>query len=158
MYGRTVIIATHAVESLAPLAEQAIFLHDGMAVWQGTGPGLLESEHMAHLKTEPSTIATSETKSLGQNIEKRRSSTNLDVEQFFEVKEALPKTPKQLIIEEQQMKGSIDMNHWLDLLRFNGSALYWITLILLTFGTCLMPVAYRRVLELVALTRQRDKF
>lgn len=51
MTGRTIIIASHAVESLAPLADKAIFLEDGTAKWQGLGPDLLESECMAHLKT-----------------------------------------------------------------------------------------------------------
>ena len=156
MAGRTIIVATHAVESLAPLASQAVFLHDGRAVWQGTGPDLLGSEHMAHLKTEPSSNSSTRNKSSECGLEKRRNSAVFEVAEFLEVKEALPKTPKQLIIEEQQSKGSIDMNYWLDLLRLNGSASYWIILILLTFGTCLMPVAYRRALEWVSLTRQRD--
>jgi ABC-type Na+ transport system ATPase subunit NatA len=53
MAGRTIIIASHAVEALAPLADQAIYLDEGRVQWQGTGPELLESEHMSHLNRKP---------------------------------------------------------------------------------------------------------
>lgn len=51
MSDRTVILASHAVESLASLAAHAIYLDDA-CLWQDSGSQLLETEHMAHLKSE----------------------------------------------------------------------------------------------------------
>jgi len=101
MANRTTIVVSHAVESLAPLADQALFLDNSRVVWQGIGPELLESPHMIHLMTEPSKV--NEEGHLGILLKSciRRGWM-----------QSRHKTPNQLIIEEQQEKGDVNINHW----------------------------------------------
>lgn len=148
MAGRTVIMATHSVESLAPLASHTVFLDDGQAIWQGTGNELLESRHMAHLKTASS--SEENYCPAGQVMEKQESQDMKEMKPF-EIKEATPKTPKQLIIEEKQARGSVDLKYWQELLHFNGNSLFWVAVIIVTVATCLVPVARQRTLEYVTL-------
>lgn len=148
MTGRTVIIASHAVEALAPLAQHAVFLDSGGIAWQGTGDKLLNSEHMAHLKTDESTTRIGpEEVDPGFQAERRRSSVADLPADILDLKEAIPKTPRQLIIDEDRAKGAVDLHHWRDLSRFNGSRLFWTSLVLVMSASCLAPVAERRVLE-----------
>ena len=138
---RTIIIASHAVEFLAPLADHAVFLDDGRAVWTGTGAELLESTHMAHLKTDMVAPIRSDDIDVGEKI-------GLDAgDKFaFQIKEAIPKTPKQLIVEETREKGSVSVQHWMELKRFNGKNLFWTATAALLFASVLMPIARRRAL------------
>jgi len=138
---RTIIIASHAVESLAPLAGHAVFLNDGRAVWSGTGAELLDSTHMAHLKTETAPAAEPTDLDIGEKI-----ALEAGDESAFQIKEAVPKTPKQLLIEENRQKGSVSAQHWTELKRFNGKNLFWTALILLLCASVLLPVAERRTL------------
>ena len=157
MEGRTIIIASHAVEALAPLAGHAVFLDDGRAVWTGTGADLLESQHMNHLKTsfsDDKIAGTDENDGKGQKaIEGKEDNRPKDEvskdKDTFEIKEQVPKTPKQLIMEEARNKNSIDAKHWKDLKRFNGNNFFWTGLITFLFLSALSPVAERRALEYV---------
>jgi ABC-type multidrug transport system ATPase subunit len=152
MAGRTVIIASHAVELLAPLACQALFLDAGKVVWTGTGPDLLESEHMAHLKTEAPALLKEEEEdnnvpTIG-TLRKRRQSEKLSsMSADFELNTGVARTPRQLLMEEQRAKGTIDMQHWKDLITSNGGKMFWSGLMVLLFVTCLSPVAERKALE-----------
>lgn len=148
MVGRTVIIASHAVETLAPLADQAVFLDAGQAVWTGTGVGLMQSEHMAHLKTESGTPIHQheEEGPSSESLEKRRGSEKQGPNTFV-IKEALPKTPRQLIMEEKREKGTTELKYWRELLHYNGGKMFWVAMLLVLFGSTLAPVAERRVLE-----------
>lgn len=151
MIGRTVIIASHAVETLAPLTNQAIFLDAGRVVWQGEGIALMQSEHMAHLKTDgekhPQEQPASEEPSL-ELLEKRRGSAeNSEDAQTFDIREAPPKTPRQLIMDEVRAKGNVDLKHWRDLMSFNGGKAFWIVMTTLLLSSSIMPVVERRVLE-----------
>ena len=173
MQGRTVIIASHAVESLAPLAHHSIFLEDGKTVWTGPGKELLESEHMKHLKTDrapaaghevvveknvpPGVGETAATETLDkekldkEKLEARRQSLAEPGEKAdaanFEIKEAIPKTPKQLILEEKRDQGTVDFRHWRDLKKFNGTNLFWTGAIALLLVSTLLPVIEKSVLE-----------
>ena len=143
MAERTIIIASHAVEALAPLASHSIFLDDGRAVWTGTGPELLESEHLSHLKTEPVESAESEL-----NVTKEWShSVKADKPSDLEIKEAVPKTPKQLLVDEQRVKGSVSLTHWRDIKTFNGNNIFWAGLLTVLILNTIAPVAERLVLE-----------
>jgi len=145
MAGRTIIIASHAVEALAPLASYAVYLEDGTAAWIGTGPGLLNSEYMTHLKTESSVILSSDGAGLLESAEQVIGDGA--TKELFEVLDAVPKTPRQLILEEQQVKRTIPMNRWAELRDFNGNRLFWIVLTILLLMSTFGPVAERRVLE-----------
>ncbi|EIW71721.1 hypothetical protein TREMEDRAFT_67926 [Tremella mesenterica DSM 1558] len=142
MTGRTVIIASHAVEALAPLAHRAIFLDDGQVIWSGAGPDLLTSNHMAHLTSDK--ITSSADTSAPINMERRGSLADVE-KSTFEIKEATPKTPRQLIIEEKQAKGSVELKHWKQLMRFNGGGGFWAGMIALVVMGCLAPVAERGI-------------
>ena len=146
MAGRTVIIASHAVETLAQLAKQAIFLDSGRAVWQGTGQELLETEHMAHLKGDPTAI-NEKSIIVPAAAQSQQQSEKMETTEAFEVKEALSKTPKQLIIEEERSKGDVDLSHWWDLIAFGGGRAFWCTMVILLVISCLAPVAHRKVLQ-----------
>ena len=146
MADRTVIIASHAVEALAPLANQAIFLDNGRAVWQGSGPQLLETEHMAHLKGNQIT-KHDDTDLIAEKSEDQEQSRSLGASVAFEVKEAISKTPKQLVMDEQRSKGNVDLNHWWDLVAFGGGHAFWFAMVFLLVISCLSPVAYRKVLQ-----------
>jgi hypothetical protein len=104
---------------------------------------MLETSHMAHLKTESK--SSNEEPVLA---ERRESLKDAEADkESFEIKEQIPKTPRQLIIEEQRNKGTIDFNHWRDLKKFNGNNWFWTAAIALLFISSLAPVAERRVLE-----------
>lgn len=148
MAGRTVIIASHAVESLAPLAEQAIFLDAGRVVWQGTGPEMMSSEHMKHLKTETADSSHSQEGFERDVLMNRRSTDKTDEDgAALEIKETPLKTPKQLIVEDEQAEGAIDGKYWRELLHLNGGKSFWLLLATILILSVLAPVAERRVLE-----------
>jgi ABC-type multidrug transport system ATPase subunit len=165
MKDRTIIIASHAVEALAPLANHAVFLDDGRAIWTGSGKDLLASKHMEHLSTvrskaEPSS-AKAEQETLGKKVQDGPGPSGLEKEkdnalqstgeqQSFELKERILRTPKQLIQEERRMKGGIDIHHWKALKRFNGNNLFWTVLLTLLLLATLSPVAERHALEWVS--------
>jgi hypothetical protein len=65
----------------------------------------------------------------------------------FEVKEALSKTPKQIVLEEIRAEGSLDYRHWWEVLAFTGGPLFYSVLVVLLLASTLFPVAERRVLE-----------
>ncbi|TYJ54700.1 hypothetical protein B9479_004639 [Cryptococcus floricola] len=164
MEGRTVILASHAVESLAPLAKHAIYLDDGKCLWQGTGRELLDSQHMTHLKTEsrmpsrlpsrlPSTdnLKTEGTTSVSpESKADLKKPDNIDIAaqmDSFEIREAIPKTPKQLVLEEERASGAVDLVHWKNLLKFNGNKVYWFGAVILMLVSVSMPVAERTILS-----------
>jgi hypothetical protein len=158
MAGRTLIIASHAVESLAPIADQAIFIDAGRVVWQGTGPDILASEHMAHLKTETANSGGDDSTSIGGDpSENRRRSSLIDNAQAFEIKEHPLKTPRQLMMEEHKAKGTVDVSHWRELISFNGGKTFWLVLAALLLGTVAAPVAERGVLEYVQTPSRLDR-
>nr|KIR85754.1 ABC transporter ABCC.6 [Cryptococcus tetragattii IND107] len=162
MSGRTVILASHAVESLASLAAHAIYLDDGRCLWQGSGRQLLETGHMAHLKSEsrsPSRLPNrlpsrerlkAEPKINRKDKKKSEKPESLDVQAAkgkFEIREAIPKTPKQLVIEEERAVGAVDLIHWKNLLKFNGNGVYWGAAFTLMMAVVLAPVCERKVLS-----------
>ncbi|WVQ75089.1 hypothetical protein IAR50_004698 [Cryptococcus sp. DSM 104548] len=164
MEGRTIILASHAVESLAPLAKHAIYLDDGKCLWQGSGRDLLESQHMMHLKTEsrmpsrmpsrlPSTddFKTEGSSNKGDEDEAdKKKPENIDIasqKDTFEIREAIPKTPKQLVLEEERASGAVDLVHWKNLLKFNGNIVYWSGAAFLMLATVTMPVVERTILS-----------
>lgn len=162
MKDRTIIIASHAIEALAPLAEHAIFLEDGRAVWTGSGHGLLASKYMEHLKTGDSETAwrkdgrtQADWDSLNQSIiesdlqgKQVEAEPKIGTERTdFALKEQITKTPRQLVMEESRKKGEINFDHWRDLKHFNGNNLFWSGMIALLFLATWSPVAERHVLE-----------
>lgn len=165
MSDRTVILASHAVESLASLAAHAIYLDDGRCLWQGSGSQLLETEHMAHLKSEsrspsrlPSRLPSRECLKAEPKInrkDKKKSEKpgSLDVQVAkgkFEIREAIPKTPKQLVIEEDRAVGAVGavgLIHWKNLLKFNGNGVYWGAAFTLMMAAVLAPVCERKVIS-----------
>ncbi|KAK4686657.1 hypothetical protein P7C73_g3466, partial [Tremellales sp. Uapishka_1] len=143
---RTVIIASHAVELLAPLAPFCICLQDGKIAWRGEGKDLLESRHMAHLKTDLKATPDGES---NQVLVEGTSEANSEKQAGdFDVKEQIPKTPKQLVLEEQRRKGTVSMRHWKELKEHNGNNVFWSGLIILLVASCLAPVAERRILSM----------
>ncbi|WVN87012.1 uncharacterized protein L203_102188 [Cryptococcus depauperatus CBS 7841] len=173
MANRTIILASHAVESLALLADKAIYLEDGRCLWQGPGKQLLESVHMSHLKTEsrmPSRLPSHAPSRIASRVPSRKpsheslnvqtkeksesGSDQIDVlkvetmKDKFEIREAIPKTPKQIIVEEERVRGAVDLIHWKNLLKFNGGGSYWTMAGFLLLAAVLSPVLERRVLSL----------
>jgi ABC-type multidrug transport system ATPase subunit len=163
MKDRTIIIASHAVEALAPLAESSIFLEDGRAVWTGTGHDLLASKYMEHLKTGDSELTAwgkdgsaqadrdSSTQSIvGSHLQSKQIEAlpKIGTERTdFAVREQITKTPRQLVMEENRKKGEINFDQWKDLKHFNGNNLFWSGMIALLFLATWSPVAERHVLE-----------
>lgn len=143
---RTVILASHSVEALASLASQAIFLEDGKAVWQGTGEGLLLSTHMTHLSAGP--LENKQSRSEAASAVRRNGTL---ANGLFTIQEAALKTPRQIILEEEQAKGPLNHGIWHDFLRLNGSKAFWVALIFLILLTSLSPVAEREVLMYASL-------
>nr|XP_019009148.1 ABC transporter ABCC.6 [Kwoniella pini CBS 10737]OCF47929.1 ABC transporter ABCC.6 [Kwoniella pini CBS 10737] len=169
MSGRTIIIASHAIESLAPLAVHSIYLDNGRCIFNGTGRELLNSEHMSHLKTEsrlPSRLpsrmpsfADSSTQppvhsiplreAFSPGLEKNEvSEKSIKQAENFEIRESIAKTPRQLILEEHRVSGTVDLQHWKNLLKLNGGGIYWTILTFIIITSTLLPVAERSVLSL----------
>jgi ABC-type multidrug transport system ATPase subunit len=153
MAGRTVIIASHAVESLADLAHRALFLEDGTVAWQGTGPELLETEYMSHLKTERST-AQAENSDIDADLNepepsaKRKASlaNTMEADQF-DVRRAPARTPRQILVEEKRDKGTVAFRHWFELMKMNGGPIYFTAFSVFTLVSVLGPVAERHLLK-----------
>jgi len=155
MAGRTVIIASHAVEALATLADQAIYLDEGRVQWQGTGPELLETEHMSHLKSETSSassllaleddpVATAEPDLT--NMPRKASLPSEIEETSFVVVRVPAKTPRQLLVDEDRAKGAV-FRLWSGLLRMNGGPGYFTAFILTTLISIAGPVGERQYLK-----------
>lgn len=151
--GRTIIIASHAVEALAPIAQQAFFLGDGTCLWQGTGPDLLATEHMSHLRTEEQQVEDSDAPSspAAKNgpeqpeIVQRKQSP--DKTSDFEIRVAPAKTPRQILVDEKRAHGAVEGRYWLELIRMCGGRLFLTSFILLTLGSVLGSVAERALVE-----------
>jgi len=154
MAGRTIIIASHAVEALASFANRAVYLDNGGAQWQGTGLELLETEHMAHLKSE-----TSSSSSIGEDNPSALAEPNLRTmprkaslpsaidENSFEVVQVPAKTPLQLLVDENRAKGSVAFSLWANLLKMNGGPTYFTLYITTTLISILAPVGERQVIK-----------
>jgi len=156
-------MASHAVESLAPLADQAIYLEDGHVAWSGPGRELLATSYMSHLRTAslpkltkvehaaPSDCSVgTEAERSPSGMDSRNTNkcgSNRDVQ--YTINEAPPKTPKQLIMDEQRAKGLIDGAHWWNLKRASGSDVFWIC-VLFTILLCrFLPFAELQSLKYV---------
>jgi ABC-type glutathione transport system ATPase component len=163
--GRTIIIASHAVEALATFADHAVYLDDGAAKWQGTGLELLETEHMAHLKSETSSSASiledDPNASAEPNLTTMHRKASLPSafdENSFEVVRIPAKTPMQLLVDEDRAKGSVAFSLWTDLLRMNGGPTYFTLFITTTLISIVAPVGERQVIKYVQPSSQIDDF
>lgn len=153
MAGRTIIVASHAVESLAPLADKAIFLEDGTAKWQGRGHDLLESEYMAHLKTGDSShslaseyvagtsASTAVVEGFEQSALARKGTEN------FVVQRAPLKTPRQILVDENKIKGAVDAKYWIELVKMNGGPLFFVTYVAFSLLAMSGPIVTRVILK-----------
>lgn len=153
MAGRTIIIASHAVESLAPIADKAIFLEDGTSPWQGSGPALLQSEYMAHLKTSGSS-RTNATEVNDSNPESASGSDHTmslqplaKQAEDFVVQRAPLKTPRQVLLDEKKVKGAVDIRHWIDLMKLNGGVMFFAIYAALIASNAITPVLSSLVLK-----------
>lgn len=151
MSNRTIIIASHAIESLAPISHQAIFLADGTSVWQGAGPDLLATEHMSHLLSADRPIPADDDNTTPQKSDHdpehvaEKSSRKIPSE--FEIRKAPAKTPRQMLVDEKRAGGIVEVQYWVDLVKLCGGRLFLTTFILLTLGSILGPVAERALLR-----------
>lgn len=153
--GRTVIIASHAVEALAPISDKAVYLEDNTVAFQGTGPELLESSYMAHLTT----LATS-------TLLNVQSGRDKDVDRGAGKLQGLPdesalesgmecldlsveplKTPRQLVLADQRAAGQIDSRHWKMIFTLHGGSVYWSVAALIMLGVVLIVPARTKILE-----------
>lgn len=151
MQGRTVIIASHAVEALGPLAEKAIFLDQGQVVWKGTGPELLASKHMLHLMSDikAETMAQSDNEKRIIDLADLIPPSKRESPNDFVIQEAPLKTPKQLILDEKRGKGHITYKLCLKLIQYNGSWIFHFGMLVILLAVATAPVASRHVLEWV---------
>jgi len=156
MAGRTIIIASHAVEALASFADRAVYLDNGGAQWQGTGLELLETEHMAHLKSETGSAASVLEDVSGASAEpdpttmpRKASLPSAFDENSFEVVRVPAKTPLQLLVDEDRAKGSVPFSLWTDILRMNGGPTYFTLFISTTLISIVAPVGERQVIKCV---------
>ena len=140
MQERTIVIASHAVESLAPLAHQALFLEDSRVVFTGTGDELLRSDYMRHLATDSTETGDDTARDDADNHTSGLASHD------FVVKESVHKTPRQLIVEDARSDGNIKMNHWWDLIKANGGCLNWIGIAIFLLLNCSMPLLSMKIL------------
>lgn len=155
MAGRTIIIASHAVEALASFADRAIYLDEGRAQWQGTGLDLLESEFMTHLKSETSStnILEDDPNSVAEPdvtaMPRKASLPSAHDENSFEVVRVPAKTPLQLLVDEDRSKGSVELKVWTDLLKLNGGPIYFAAFITTTLISIVGPIVERQVIKYV---------
>ncbi|WVR08252.1 hypothetical protein IAU60_005299 [Kwoniella sp. DSM 27419] len=162
--GRTIIIASHAVEALAPLANRAIYLDDGRCTWQGTGAELLSSELMLHLRTSSSgTLATIDSESDRNKDEITSSMTSCKTHKdrpvaeegaeaspidTFEIRQSPLKAPRQLLKDETRATSHVGFQHWKHLLLANGNSLYWFLVIALLLVCVISPVIQGSILSM----------
>lgn len=145
--GRTIIIASHAVEALAPISHQALFLQDAKVVFCGTGSELLSSPHMAHLvadKFGPDLGTLDDSRDIQPASNPAESSEDVPT---FEVKESSPKTPRQLIEDETRGDGALSGAVWFKTLWSCGGVWYWSMLAVMLLAVNLMGLFQGKVLE-----------
>jgi hypothetical protein len=99
---------------------------------------------MSHLRTDTATAAPGR---VVTPLEASQEDGTTEAKDTFEVVDAVPKTPRQLILEEQRVQRYIPLNRWSELKEFNGTHLFWTILTTLLVLSTLGPVAERRVLE-----------
>lgn len=154
--GRTVVLASHAVESLAPIAQHAVFLEAGTAQWSGTGPELLRTEHMVHLRSAKAGFDGLQS-GVGKLLDdgtaaptrSTSESTLFDPSAPFELKPAEAKTPRQMLVDEKRAHGAVELHFWAELIRLCGGRVYLTVFALMTAGSVLAPVAERGVIRCV---------
>lgn len=152
--GRTVIIASHAVEALAPISQRAFFLGDGTCLWQGSGPDLMATEHMSHLKAESQETQASALDIVGEEhakssgFDETQKAKDLEIgASEFEIRVAPAKTPRQMLVDEKRAHGAVESRYWLELVRMCGGRLFLTSFLVLTLGSVLGPVAERALVE-----------
>lgn len=154
MSDRTIIIASHAVDAVAPISHHAIFLEDGTSVWQGAGRELLETEYMSHLGSRESVESpeavledntTPQTSDDGKKQGSDKMSPKAPTE--FEIRKAPAKTPRQMLVDEKRAGGVVESQYWIDLIRMCGGRLFLVTFVLFTLGSIMGPVAERALLR-----------
>ncbi|KAL7420090.1 hypothetical protein Q5752_005055 [Cryptotrichosporon argae] len=119
MAGRTIIIASHAVEALAPIAP-----------------------------TTPSTSTTGGSYGEPRQEMEIQPAEASSLEMVpYDIKAQTPKTPRQLVVEEEKVKGNVDIRLWFALKKLTGNNLFWAITSVLMVITALLPVVYQKVLE-----------
>ena len=151
MSNRTIIIASHAIESLAPISHRAVFLANGTLVWTGTGPDLLATEYMSHLVSRDSVMSASgEITSIGKGVHGETPESGEQTPKTvsaFEIRRSPAKTPRQILVDEKRAGGVVDAHYWIELVRLCGGRLFLFTFVLLTLGSILGPVAESALLR-----------
>ena len=140
--GRTIVIASHAVEALAPVAHKAIFLEDSQVVWQGRGQDLLSTTYMAHLGTPTDTASGSG--EVPAEVIKVKNSGNSGT---FVLQDCTIKTPRQLVLDEVQGQGGVQIEHWKNVIKDSGGWMFWTASVLILCFASLTPIVQRAVLQ-----------
>jgi energy-coupling factor transporter ATP-binding protein EcfA2 len=141
--GRTIVIASHAVEALAPVAHKAIFLEDNQVVWQGRGQDLLSTTYMAHLGTSTDTASGSGEVPIAEVIKVENSGSA----GTFVLQHGTIRTPRQLVLDEVQGQGGVQIEHWKNVIKDSGGWMFWTASVLILCFASLTPIVQRAVLQ-----------
>lgn len=139
---RSIVIVSHAVSSLAPLAAFACYLREGRVVFKGTGRDLMNSELLqdspsrggseTDLASSRATLVDPDDKSPDRSAIKallQRSSVT------------------KLIQDESQSRGSASWAIWRDFLARNGSYIFWSLVVMFELVVAAGPLLQRSALK-----------
>lgn len=150
MADRTVIVASHAVDVMAPLADLAIFLQNGTVAWHGAGRDLLNTSYMKHLQT-PQVLeqdAKHKTDVQPKNVDVNAAITEPDRNHKpYTLLTKHDKTPRQQLLQENREKATVSFGKWLELKGDMGGNWWWLTLMLLVSTCAGVTYISRRILE-----------
>lgn len=125
-----------------------LILNEGRAVWQGSGPSLLQSKYMAHLNTQSAIQETAKPNDSLPTAEKVALGTlENSADSTIKMNSAHGKTPKQVLLDESKGNGDLNSAHWRGLVHIMGTPFWWAVVAVLIGTSSLIPLASRKFLE-----------
>lgn len=160
--GRTVIIVSHQIKLLFPVAAHVVLLDNGDVKYSGTVQDFIEAGHLEELVEaagdNTDSISTHSKPEVEEILDTAADSSEGDAQQKDDANNAVPHhVPRKLVEDENRQTGAIAGRTWKTYLRAQGSTTFWICFLLVTvIGAC-PPLLDRYILNLWSASYSDDQ-
>ena len=155
---RTVILVTHHIKLLVPVAAHVVLLDNGDVKYTGPVKEFVEAGHMEEFEEQQDVKPLSKSDPTGSAVEKIIDGPEPDPQSAGEVQPAAKDTtapetavpsrpPRKLVEDEARQTGGIAWKTWKTYIQAQGSPLFWIFFaVIIVIGAC-PPLLERSILN-----------
>jgi hypothetical protein len=154
---RTVILVTHHIKLLVPVAAHVVLLDNGDVKYSGPVKGFVEAGHMEELDETEDDGAVSTSTQLQPEIEGVLEGSQMgmagglaeaDSKKKDNAENAVPaRPPRKLVEDEARQTGGISRGVWKTYLQAQGSTIFWICFGVITVIGSSPPLVERYILN-----------